>query len=481
MKQYIAISLITLCHLLASAQQNHTPQLGFTSLKKETTNHKLSSTGLVPEWLQGSFVLVGPGIFELNSTTAQNWLDGFAMVHTFSISKESGISYGNKVLNSTYYQECCKSGKLRGSRPEQKKSAWSKFTSALSSSTRPVYDNANINLLHFNDRLIAATETPNFVSLDTNKSFTFDDKVEMHFCAAHPLYDPKTKEWFGLGIQFAHTSNYIIFKMDQNCTKRNVLASLPVGYPAYMHSFALTPNYVVLTEHPYTVSPYDLLLSDHSFIENFSWKPTNGTTFYLIDRRTGKKVGSYKTEAFFALHHVNAIEKDNTVILDVITHKNPDMLTKGFNYADLCGGKTHPPLGHLKRFTINIKNASVGISPLMPQPIELPHINGTKYMHEYRYLYATSGQGGMTTELIKIDLHHRNHLTWQCKECYPTEPIFVARPHAKDEDDGVLLSAVLDCTKGTSFLLILDAKTMKELARAYLPHHIPFTLHSKFL
>jgi len=75
-----------------------------------------------------------------------------------------------------------------------------------------------------------------------------------------------------------------------------------------MHSFALTQNYLILTEHPYVVSPYDLLLSDDSFIDNFIWKPQNGTIFMILDRKTGKKVAGIKTDAFFTLHHVNAFE-----------------------------------------------------------------------------------------------------------------------------------------------------------------------------
>ena len=35
-----------------------------------------------------------------------------------------------------------------------------------------------------------------------------------------------------------------------------------------------------------------------------------------------------------------------------------------------------------------------------------------------------------------------------------------------DEDDGVLLSVVLDGPAGKSYLLVLDAKTMTEMGRA---------------
>jgi carotenoid cleavage dioxygenase-like enzyme len=96
-------------------------------------------------------------------------------------------------------------------------------------------------------------------------------------------------------------------------------------------------------------------------------------------------------------------------------------------------------------------------------------------------VYATgSNEDGIAHQLVKFDLNSKRHEIWKCKGCYPTEPIFVAKPCATDEDDGIILSLVLDAIAQTSFLLILDAKTFKELGRASVPHHIPFTVHSKF-
>ena len=58
--------------------------------------------------------------------------------------------------------------------------------------------------------------------------------------------------------------------------------------------------------------------------------------------------------------------------------------------------------------------------------------------------------------------------------------MFVAAPGAQREDDGVLLSVVLDAGEGSSFLLVLDAGTLSEIARATVPHHIPFGFHGQF-
>ena len=54
------------------------------------------------------------------------------------------------------------------------------------------------------------------------------------------------------------------------------------------------------------------------------------------------------------------------------------------------------------------------------------------------------------------------------------------RPGADQEDDGVLLSIVLDTTTGCSSLVILDARDLSELACAQAPHHIPFHFHGEF-
>ena len=45
----------------------------------------------------------------------------------------------------------------------------------------------------------------------------------------------------------------------------------------------------------------------------------------------------------------------------------------------------------------------------------------------------------------------------------------------------MILSVVLDTRKAASFLLILDASTFRELARAEARGHIPFGFHGNYL
>jgi len=86
--------------------------------------------------------------------------------------------------------------------------------------------------------------------------------------------------------------------------------------------------------------------------------------------------------------------------------------------------------------------------------------------------------------LIKVDMCATDTplVVWQQPSHYPSEPVFVARPGGVDEDDGVVLSAVLDGPKAQSYVLVLDAKTMTELARVYNPAEfkVPYSVHGQF-
>ena len=98
---------------------------------------------------------------------------------------------------------------------------------------------------------------------------------------------------------------------------------------------------------------------------------------------------------------------------------------------------------------------------------------------------ATSGEStqktGWLDRIVKVDVAEGRTIEWREESCSPGEPVFVAAPDAEAEDDGVLLSVVFDSRSGRSFMLVLDAADLTELARAEAPHHIPYGFHGQFV
>nr|MBA3301397.1 carotenoid oxygenase family protein [Thermoleophilaceae bacterium] len=119
---------------------------------------------------------------------------------------------------------------------------------------------------------------------------------------------------------------------------------------------------------------------------------------------------------------------------------------------------------------------------LVDVPFELGRINyGRVNERPYRYAWGVSNpERGYIDRIVKADLGERETLEWHEPGSYPGEPVFVAEPGAAGEDDGVVLSVVLDAERETSFLLTLDARDLSEIARARVPHHVPFSFHGMF-
>ncbi len=458
--------------------------LGFNSLNTEHHLNNLVVEGTIPSWLKGSYIAVGPGKFELGSTKSDHWLDGFGMIHKFTITNGTA-SYTNKLVNSSYYTDSVKQGSMIACFPDPNKSMFSKLAGAFSAERRE-YDNTNVNVIQMNGTCMCLTETPKPLtfdtdSLETKQPHTFNDAIEGHFSSAHPIYDLETKEWFNFVINYGRTSTYTVFSCKEGSTTRIKRGETTTSYPSYMHSFCLTKNYVVLMHIPFVVNPYDLILKSQPFIENFVWKPKQGTQFYVFNRHNGKLEATITTKAFFALHQINAFETNGQIVIDVVAYKNPDII-KTF-YLEPIRSHKHSiaPKSKIKRFFLDPVKKSVTTKTMHKVSLEMPRINNTMQQSSHRYVYAmSSNKPSSPNKLVKIDLQTGAKKSWSMPNCYPSEPTFIAHPDKTTEDHGIIASIVLDARKQQSFLVLLDAQTFSPIAKAWVPHHVPFIVHGNF-
>lgn len=100
---------------------------------------------------------------------------------------------------------------------------------------------------------------------------------------------------------------------------------------------------------------------------------------------------------------------------------------------------------------------------------------------KHRYVYSTTfrGEATLTDGIMKLDCETQETRLWACHGHSPSEPIFVANPNGIGEDDGVLLSVVLDGKRGTSYLLCLDSRDLNELGRADVNGAVGFGFHGQ--
>jgi beta,beta-carotene 9',10'-dioxygenase len=455
-------------------------RLGLTSLDEETSVDRVPMTGELPAWLAGSLIRITPAQLD----HARHWFDGLAMLNTFTM-RDGGVAYASRFLDSQEYRHVREHGEPvgRGFGTDPCRSLFKRAASLFSESAT---DNCNVNVTRLGERWIAMTETPMAIefdreTLDTVGHVDWDDKLPEHFASAHPHHDHARGELVSYVIHFSRVSSYRPFAVRDGERSRRQLAKLKASDPAYMHSFGLTDRYVILFEQPLVVNPLKLALSKKPLIENYEWKPERGTRFLVVDRKDGSLRASVEAEAFFTFHHVNAFEEGGELVVDLVGYDDPSIIDALYLDALRADAATASP-GNLRRYRLPLDGGQARREDLSDLRLELPRIayrrcNGVAY----RYMYAAGESAPATFDsLLKVDVGDGSAASWREEGCFPGEPVFVERPGADAEDDGVVLSVVLDTRAGRSFLLVLDAASFEEVARAEAPHHVPFGFHGQF-
>ena len=443
---------------------------------------ELKVTGNIPKWLKGKLFRNGPGKFSIGKDSITHWFDGLAIISSFSFQKNK-IYYQAVFLKTDQLLESIELNALKLSGFGQN-SGESLAKHVSRDGQRVKTANANINIERVGEHFVAFGETPLPIefepsSLKTIGIFDYDDNLKKTkiWESAHMKRDPTDGALYNFYIDYGRKSAYVIYRIEDKTTGRKLLTRHEVKEPSYMHDFSLTENYVILTAYPLVVNPVDLLNPKFSFIGAHRWEPNRGTIVYIFNKKTGALVSILNSKAMFAFHHINAFEDKNHLInIYLNSSDNADVVV---NLGDAT--EKYNSL-QLQKMVIDLNNSSVDIFQISKESYEMPNIKENLVGRENQYFYAVwynlpaEGFG-----LVKYDIKSNKTKQWLHSGLNPGEPVFIPTPTAKKEDDGVLLSVVYNQSNQESFLVIIDAHSMQELARAKIPQSLPIGLHGRFV
>ena len=456
---------------------------GFRSLLDEVRLPDVAVDGRIPAWLNGVLLRNGPALFEVGGQPYNHWFDGLAMVHGFAFG-DGRVSYANRFLRSSAYRAWKRDGVMKysefGTDPDPCRAMFDEV------STLPVIapvPNANVSIERLAQRFQAHTELPVPVRFDPRSLRTLGVDAEMpngRMGTAHPHHDPRSGERFSYEIDLVPPSGLRI--LSERRGVRRELAFIPQERPGYLHSFGLTDRYIAIHTQPWEFDLGMFLGPGRGPIAtNFVWDGSQPSRVLLVDRVRGGVAATVELEPSFVFHNINAFDDGDRVVLDVCAHADSSIVDA--MYLDqLRRNGFGVPQARTQRLTIEPSSSRVEVRDLAEGNLELPRIDyETVNGRPYRYVYGVGvrhpKRSGFIDRLVKLDVKRGEQLHWQERGAYPGEPVFVRRPGRRGEDDGVLLSVVLDGTSRTSYLLVLDARDLSEMARAAVPHHIPFGFH----
>lgn len=299
--------------------------------------------------------------------------------------------------------------------------------------------------------------------------------------SAHPKVDERTGEL--MFFNYSKHAPYMHYGVVDASNQLIHYRPVPLPGPRLPHDMAFTENYVILNDLPLFWDPEALKQNVHA-VRMHRHIPSR---FAIVPRYGDGEIRWFEAEPTFVLHWTNAYEDGDEIVLDGYFQSNPEPgKFKGApeGYAHMMGHlDEHTFQSRLHRWRFNLKDATTKEERLDERILEFGTINQRFAGRPYRYVYSTTSKPGwfLFTGFVKHDLETRTSKTLELGPGrYGSEAPFAPRIGATDEDDGYLVSFVIDEDAGTSECVLVDAKRFTDgpVARIKLPHKICSGTHA---
>lgn len=470
-------------------------QKGYRSLKQEFDYCIDDVEGQIPAELHGTLFRNGPGLLDVNGQSIHHPFDGDGMISAIAFD-QGRAHFRNRFVRTEGFVAEQQAGKIlyRGVFGTQKPGGW--LANAFDFKLKNI---ANTQVIYWGGKLLALWEAaePHCLdpkTLDTLGLDLLDGALQPGApFAAHPRIDPAC-EWadgsphlVNFSIKVGLSTTITIYELD---TAGKVVQQHAHSVPgfAFIHDFAITPNYCLFFQNPVTFNPLPFVAGLRGAGECIKFRPEQPTRILVIPRHKlagdRPRVQILETQSGFVFHHANAFEQEDEIYIDSICYESLPAVEPESDYRQVEFAALSP--GQLWRFRLNLNTQTVERQLLEARCCEFPTLHPANVGRAYRYAYlgaAHAAEGNAPLQaILKLDLVSGEKQLWSAApQGFVSEPVFVPRD-AMAEDEGWLLTLVYDATCDRSDLVILDARDLNQgpVAKLHLKHHVPYGLHGTF-
>ncbi|CAM8886294.1 unnamed protein product [Rhodiola kirilowii] len=483
----------------SKSTQVHT---AWTSIRQERWEGELEVEGQLPLWLNGTYLRNGPGLWNIGDYNFRHLFDGYAMLVGLHF-RNGRLTAGHRQIESDAYKAAKKNKKLCyrefSEVPQQENFLSYMGDLAGLFSGASLTDNANTGVVKLGDgRVICLTETQKGSiiidpdTLETIGKFEYTDSLGGLIHSAHPIV---TDSEFLTLLPDLINPGYLVVRMEPGSNERKVIGRVDCrGGPApgWVHSFPVTEHYVVVPEMSLRYCAKNLLKAEPTPLYKFEWHPQSKAFIHVLCKASGKIVASVEVPLFVTFHFINAYEEKDeegrvtAIIADCCEHNADTAVLDKLRLQELRSGhgKDVLPDARVGRLRVPLDGSPNGTLESAMDPnqhgrgLDMCSMNPAYLGQKYRYAYACGAQRpcNFPNTLTKLDFKDKSAKTWYEEGTVPSEPFFVARPGAAEEDDGVVISMVSE-KNGSGYAVVLDGCTFKEIARAKFPYGLPYGLH----
>ena len=464
---------------------------GYRSQPKEYSYQITDIEGDIPADLEGTLFRNGPGLMDVFGHEVKHPFDGDGMISSIAF-RHGKAYYRNRYVRTAGYvaEQTAKRPLYRGVFGTQKPGG--PLANAFDLKLKNI---ANTHIIYWGQKLLALWEaaephrlepvTLDTIGLDYLNGFLTPGAA----FTAHPKFDPGhhsgEPRLVGFSLKAGLSSRITLCEFDEI---GNVVSQHSHTIPgfAFLHDFAITPNYAIFFQNPVSFGPIPFMLGFKGAAECISFDPTQPTRVIVIPRNGQDPMQVIETDPCFVFHHANAFEQNGQIVVDSICYDRFPTLEGASDYKTVDFDAV--PAGQLWRFTLDLEREFAQANQLSTRCVEFPTLHPDRVGRPHRYLYigaAHAPHGNAPLQaLIKWDAETEEIQVWSAApRGFMAEPIFVPRPDSTAEDDGWVLILIYNAERRCSDLVILDGRDVASgpMARLKLSHHVPYGLHGSFV
>ncbi|XP_045181134.1 carotenoid isomerooxygenase-like [Mercenaria mercenaria] len=510
---------------------------GFRNVERETINGQvILEDGYIPTWLSGNFMRHACGAFgetDNMNKTLPNYIEH--LFDCIEIGNKFRIENGNITFTNRWYDTTVNDIYNFYGREMNESSLFHTTTlSKLNPTQLDIWsanlsDNSKLEKVHhvswwqIGDDVIAMSEFPIGVIIDpdevAHKGYIQynDDNLgvpnSMQYFTnnnpAHEHTEPDGTLWSAVAVIKFETRTLlkswrVVYKVGADKIRHVIgtyhyedtdVTKCRPGTPyedftarfGYLHSFAMTENYIILPETAYMIDTCVFAFYNKYepfFSQGFHYEPSGLSRLLVMRKSDGVFVANITVPPIFITHQLGAYEDGDSIHMDMLTYNDAGIYTQHLYVENLFNKHTYT--SNVTRITIHMSNWTASLRSLReprkpPAAFEMSNINYKYNAKKYTYAYmarnfAMKDQNALTK--LNVDTGEEIEYLYP-KGMFTQEPQFVSRPNAVSEDDGVLLAQGVDGRKHKAFMVIVDAKTMKLIGHVTAPDLALFGLHNK--
>jgi carotenoid cleavage dioxygenase len=443
----------------------------FAPVRQEMTLYDLKVSGTIPPDLNGRFLRVGSNAspFDPEDPRTYNWFIGSGMIFGVRLRDGKALWYRNRFVRDDKITKSLGLPRLPGPEVISR-------TPPYQEKKGPRFVEANVSQTHVfavNGRTYSFAEGG---VLPIEVSYELESVARCDFggtlggsWTAHPHRDPHTGALHGVAYfwQWDHAL-YQVLGTDGKVSER---VEVPLSGHPVIHDCAITPTWAIFLDGPVQ---FNEAAHAAGYQFPFMWDQDYPVRFGLVRRDGSGEIRYVDAPGACVFHNLNAFDlPDGKVALDAC---NAPVLFK-----DDLSGPTDSK-SHLARFILDPQTGTSKKEILSDRPQEMPRHDErlTGYQHRYAYMNSRLGHSG----ILKHDLAAG---TSEFFDHGPgrvgIETLFVPMAPDSAEDDGWLITSVIDMPADSSEVLIYHAQDLLggPVARVHIPHRHNAGFHGNWI